>query len=123
MWWWWASKTLLKTTLVVRDTLASRSRAIYISCTLQIHTQPPSAHRKFTRVTRKRDRSDGITHCHPHGNVWRAQVACTQAPPSSNAGAATAVTITSLSLQYPALTLTDRLTRIKHGARQTMDRN
>jgi hypothetical protein len=29
VWWWWASKTRLKTMLVVRDTLASRSHAIY----------------------------------------------------------------------------------------------
>ena len=35
MWWWWASKTLLKTTLVARDTLASHSRAIYMTCPSQ----------------------------------------------------------------------------------------
>ena len=43
MWWWWASKTVLKTTLVVRDTLVSRSRAIYMCCRTQQQGAPLEA--------------------------------------------------------------------------------
>ena len=45
VWWWWTSKTLLKTTLVVRDTLASRSHA-----SRYLHVRESRARRRSTRA-------------------------------------------------------------------------